>query len=179
MEISQSDRRHSLEKIYELQSKPGGNQAIRYALNALGSVPLAGGLIAGAGNLWGEKEQQAINKELENWANLADEQLNQLVSLIELLQNKPSATAFALLIPSIIGRTPKEGESIPVVLNPATVEELQPYVQKEWLSLKSTGSICTMGCGSRVGNHIEELKRPWGMGNGFIMTIAKYNSLTE
>jgi len=42
---------------------------------------------------------------------------------------------------------------------------------KGWVSILPTGSICSMGAGNRVGNHIEELKRPYGLGSGFILTF--------
>ncbi|HCC55577.1 MAG TPA: hypothetical protein DEQ20_11785 [Desulfobulbaceae bacterium] len=63
--------------------------------------------------------------------------------------------------------------SIPVVLNPLTIEELQPYINVKLISLFPTGAICSMGANSRVGNHIEELKRPFGLGNGFVLTYGE------
>lgn len=62
------------------------------------------------------------------------------------------------------------GVKLPIVLNPATVEELQPYIQRGLVTLISTGSVCSMGLNNRVGNHIEELKRPYGFGNGFLLS---------
>jgi hypothetical protein len=173
--MSQLDREQSLTRIQELLSRPGGKQAIRYLLNAAGAIRFAGGAIAGIGSAWSEKEQQAVNQEFKAWADLADDQLNQLGKLIEELQNKPSAAAFAILISEILGNTPAAGESIPVVLNPASREELQPYVVKGWLHLESTGSVCSMGTRCRIGNHVEERKRPWGMGNGFVLTISSWD----
>jgi len=62
-----------------------------------------------------------------------------------------------------------KNNSICVILNPITINELQPYLKEKWLSLQSTGSICSMGCGSRIGGHFEELKHPYGIGNGFTL----------
>jgi len=64
------------------------------------------------------------------------------------------------------------GAQLQIVLNPASVEELQPYIQSALVVLRSTGSICSMGMNSRVGNHIEELKRPYGLGNGFLLSFT-------
>jgi hypothetical protein len=66
--------------------------------------------------------------------------------------------------------------SIAVVLHPLTVEELQPYVSNDWIVFQSTGSICQMGAGNRVGNHVEDQKRPYGLGNGFVLKLI-YNLL--
>lgn len=148
---------------------------MRYFLNIMGAIPIAGGAVSGAGSLWAEKEQQKLSVEFTNWAKLADAQLNRLGELIESLRNGPSGASFALVIAEIIGRIPSANEPVPVILNPITIDELQPYVAKGWLSLQSTGSLCSLACQNRVGNHIEDLKRPWGMGNGFVMTVISWD----
>lgn len=173
------NRKQSLTKINDLMAKPGGPRAVRYILNMLSAVPYAGGAISGTAAIWSELEQSAINKEFQNWASLADSQLDQLVRLIEELQAKPTPASMALLVAEILGRSPEENEAVPVVLNPNTVEELLPFVKKGWLSLHSTGAISSMGAGNRVGNHVEDLKRPFGMGSGFIMTVTTWNPITE
>lgn len=173
--MTDTNRKQSLHKIEELLAKPGGPRAIRYVLNVLSGIPIGGGAIAGAGAIWAELEQSAVNREFQNWALLADSQLEQLVSLIEELRAKQTPASMALLVAEILGRTPDENEQVPVVLNPTTVEELQPYIKNRWLSLRSTGSMCSMGAGNRVGNHVEELKRPYGMGNGYVLTVTTWN----
>ncbi len=152
---------------------------MRYVLSVLGSVPIGGGAIAGAGAVWAEKEQAVVNQEFHNWASLADSQLSEVVRLIEELKAKPTPASMALLIADILGRTPVEHEQIPVVLNPATIEELQPYIKNGWVTLQSTGAICSMGAGNRVGNHVEELKRPYGLGNGFVLSVTSWNPHTK
>ena len=57
-----------------------------------------------------------------------------------------------------------------VVLNPATVEELMPYVRAEMLTLRSNGSMCAMGSNNSVGNEFEDLKRPYGIGTGYFLS---------
>lgn len=58
-------------------------------------------------------------------------------------------------------------------MNSQSREELQKYCEAGFISLSSTGSTATMGAGNRVGNHIEELKRPYGVGYGFSITFNK------
>ena len=58
-----------------------------------------------------------------------------------------------------------------IILNNQTVNEIEPFIEKGWLTIQSTGSVTNMGAGNRIGNHIEELKRPYGFGNGFTLTI--------
>ena len=82
-----------------------------------------------------------------------------------------------LLVGEIIGNDnavkflSKRGNQILVILNGQTVNELQPFIDKGWISIKSTSAVCSMGAGNRVGNYFEELKRPYGMGSGFVLTV--------
>jgi hypothetical protein len=50
-----------LEELGETFAKPGGKQALRFALNVLSAIPIVGGGVAGAGSLWAEIEQNASN----------------------------------------------------------------------------------------------------------------------
>jgi hypothetical protein len=177
--MNQIDREQALQKVDLMLARPGGKLFIRYCLNMLGSIPVLGGAVSGAGSLWAEKDQHILNEEFMNWARLADAELNRLVDLIESMQKGPSEAAFFLIIAEVLGRTPKVNESIPVILNPATTEELQPYIAKGWLSLRASGAVCSMGCNNRIGNHVEDLKRPWGMGNGFVMTVLSWDMPQE
>jgi len=69
---------------------------------------------------------------------------------------------------------PTEGElAVGVILNSETISEFKEYEKAGWISLQSTGGIVSMGNGNKIGNSIEDLKRPWGMGSGFILTITK------
>jgi hypothetical protein len=73
----------------------------------------------------------------------------------------------------------KKGQQVPIILHNSTIEELQPFVQKQWISMTPTHSTCTMGAGNRVGNHIDEKKRPYGLVSGFILTINESFFKTE
>ena len=66
-----------------------------------------------------------------------------------------------------------EESYISVILNGETVSELQPYVQKGWISLRSNGNAAAMGTGSLGRSSIVDRKRPWGMGDGFTLTISR------
>ena len=166
-----------IEKMNKIIQKPGGKQAIRFILNSLGSVPIFGGMISATGSVWGEKEQQKYNEVLTEWANKTEADLkNILINLEDLLQ-KPTKTKMTLLIGEIIGNDnaeqflEKSNSQIPLILNNQTINELQPFIETQWISIKSTGATCSMGSGNRVGNHFEELKRPYGIGAGFVLTL--------
>ena len=62
---------------------------------------------------------------------------------------------------------------IGVMLNSQTVEELDFYARQGRIRMTSTGSMMNMGARNHVGGHIEEKRRPYGIGQGFILTIAK------
>ena len=159
-------------------SKPGGKQAARYLLNAAGGIPIAGGFVAGAGSAWAEKEQQAVNEKIADWLTEADENLNALNSAISAALSEPTKTSLALLLGEIIGDElanqllSGEIQNVTVMLNPTTINELDPYVTCGLLNMTGTGSTMNMGAGNSIGGHIEELKRRHGMGNGYILSVA-------
>ena len=175
--MDQTEREQALATIEATLSKPGGKQAVRFILNTLGSVPLVGGAIAGAGALHGECEQQEVNQSLLHWASLADSDIKNISATLGELLKKPTQASLSLLIGEIFGDNIAEkllsirGAEIPAILNPTTVADLEPYIERGWVSLRSTGSVCQMGSGNRVGNHVEELKRPYGLGSGFVLSI--------
>ena len=171
-------RAETLAQLEGLLAKPGGKQALRFAINAIGGViPFAGGAVSGAGSFWAEREQGQSSGKFLEWAQLADEEIIRLSEALSRLLAEPSPSSMALLLGEMLGdgvanQLVPAGGQIEVVLNPTTAAELEPYISRGWLSLRSTGSVCSMGANNRVGNHIEELKRPYGMGSGFVMAVA-------
>jgi len=177
--MKQVEREQALASLKATVEKPGGKQALRFILNVLGgAIPYAGGAISGAGALWGEREQNNINQLFLNWASVTDSDIQKLFELLSQLQSEPTRASLALLIGEIFGDTiatellTENRKEIAVILNSTTVAELEPYIANKWISLRPTGSVCLMGARNRVGNHVEELKRPYGLGNGFILTIG-------
>lgn len=67
---------------------------------------------------------------------------------------------------------PTEGQlTVGVILNPETISEFKEYEKTGWITLESNGNSMSLGSGNKIGNSIEDRKRPWGTGNGFILTI--------
>jgi len=162
-----------------LIEKPAGKEAVRFLLNSLGAIPFIGGAISASASLWGEIEQQKFNEVLTSWATKTDNEINEILFTLNNLLETPTKAKFSLLIGEIMGDNIanqfllQAGNQIPMVLNDQTVNELVPFIEKKWLSIQSTGSLCNMGAGNKVGNHVEELKRPWGMGSGFVLKIEQ------
>jgi hypothetical protein len=171
-------RAETLAQLEAHLAKPGGKQALRFAMNAIGgAIPFAGGVVSGAGSLWAEREQGQTSGTFFEWAKLADGEIVRINEALASLLAEPSPSSMALLLGAVLGdgvtsQLLPDGDQVAVVLNPTTAAELEPYIAKGWLGLKSTGAICSMGANNRVGNHIEELKRPYGLGNGFVLTVA-------
>lgn len=167
-----------------LIEQPGGQQAVRFLLNTLGSVPIVGGAIAGTGQLWGEKEQQRLNETIAEWATKSDADLKNVNDKMNELLANPTRAKLSLLFGEVLGNDlatqflSKTNNSIHIALNSQTLAEFEPFIQNEWLNLKPTHSTVMMGAGNKVGNAIEELKRPYGMGNTFVLTITD-NYFTE
>ncbi len=164
-------------KMNQIIDKPGGKRAAIFILNALGVIPAVGGLFSVSAGFWSEKEQQNFNKLLTEWASQTDSDSNDVLVKINSLLQTPTKPKMALLFGEIIGNEKaeifleKRGNQIPLVLHDQTINELQPFIDKGWLSIQTTGSMSKMGAGNQVGNHIEELKRPYGMGSGFVLTL--------
>lgn len=95
----------------------------------------------------------------------------------ELLSGEKGPTELQLLtlLQDILGAEISEqisktkGSRIGLILNPVTAEELQSFVKQNIISLTPTHSMCSMGCNNSIGGHLEELKRPYGIGNGFVL----------
>ena len=177
--MNEKERENILGKLNDALSKPGGMLAIRFILNTAGSIPVVGGAISGVGSLQAEREQQEINRLLLNWASIADEDIKKITEELGKLAKEPTKASFALLIGEIFGDEMAtqlllgNKSSIYVVLNPATLRELEVYITKEWVNLEPTGSTCLMGAGNSVGNEAEDQKKPYGYGEGFILRINK------
>lgn len=176
--MSEHDRAKTLNELNAMLERPGGKQAVRFAINAIGgAVPIAGGAMAGIGSFWAEREQGKSSGKFLNWAQLADAEIARLSESVTRLLAEPSRATMSLLLGEILGdevtsQLIGQGSPVAVVLNPATVAELEFYLSKNWIMLRSTGSVCAMGANNRVGNHIEELKRPYGLGSGFVLCIS-------
>lgn len=172
-----SEKDQIIEKMNEILDKPGGKQATRFILNTIGAIPAFGGLFAASAGLWSEREQQKFNELLTEWATQTDSELKDVLLKINSLLQTPTKPKMTLLFGEIIGNENAEkfltkfGNQIPIVLHNQTLSELEPFMEKGWISIQSTGSMSMMGANNRVGNHIEEIKRPYGMGSGFVITL--------
>mgnify|MGYP006427550359 CR=1 FL=1 len=177
-EMNEIERQKIISHLEEISMLPGGKQAISFLLNAAGSIPVVGGAIAGASNHQGAKEQNQVNENLVAWAKLADSELSLISKKLNEILAEPTKASLALLIGEIMDEPfashvlNKGTQKVSIVLNPATIEELQPYIKKGWIDLKNTGSVCSMGVNNSVGNQVEDKQRPYGMGNCFIMSVS-------
>lgn len=175
--MNQEEREKALATLQETIEKPGGKQALRFALNVLSATPFVGGAIAGGGALWAEQEQSATNTSFLEWAKLTNAEIENIYGHLTGLLMTPSHASLSLLLGEVFGDEiatellQAQPTEIAVILNPATISEFEPYILKKWLSLRSTGSMCSMGAGNRIGNHVEEVKRPYGLGNGFVLRV--------
>jgi hypothetical protein len=177
------EKEQLIAQLTQMLNKPGGKQAARFFLNSLGAIPFVGGVIAASGNIWGEKDQQHFNEKLVEWIESTNADLEKALNALEKELKEPNVSNLSILlaeslgveIPSMVreGVTP----TVFVILHPQTIQEFEPFQEAGLITMKSNGSIATMGAGNRIGNSIEDKKRPWGIGNGFIIQLneAIYN----
>ena len=63
-----------------------GPKIARFALAALGSVPIIGGVISGKGGTWSEKEQDEFNQLLGVWLKLQEDEIKEIgKTLVEIM----------------------------------------------------------------------------------------------
>ncbi|MDN5204535.1 hypothetical protein QQ008_24295 [Fulvivirgaceae bacterium BMA10] len=168
-----------IQQLTEMLNKPGGKQAARFALNTMGAIPIVGGAIAAAGAAWGEKEQQNFNEKITEWATQTHVDLNKVLKVLELELREPTKANLSLLFGEVLNiELPLDypdngGLQVATVLHNETVAEFRPYEEKGWITITSNGNMTNMGANNKIGDSIEDLKRPYGFGNGFVITCHK------
>ena len=162
-----------LNEMQKLIKKTGGKQAARlFFSSAGGAVPIIGSWISSANSYWSEAEQKKFNASVCEWAGKADRDIKSLLDELDKQLNTTTKAHLALLFGEITGKEISR-DPISIILNSETISELQPFVTEGWLELRKNGNITNLGAGNRVGNSIEDLKRPWGMGTGFFIQILE------
>ncbi len=168
-----------IRQLTEMINKPGGKQAARFVLNSLGAIPFVGGAIAATGNIWGEKEQQNFNGKVTEWATKTNVDLTKVLKVLESELREPTKANLSLLLGEILNAElpseyPTEGQlQVATILNGESLGEFKPYEKMGWITITSNGILTNMGAGNKIGNSIEDKKRPWGMGSGFVITFHK------
>jgi len=60
---------------------------------------------------------------------------------------------------------------VATILNPQTLQEFEKFQNAGLITIIPNGNTASMGAGNRIGNSIEDKKRPWGIGSGFIIRL--------
>ncbi len=80
---AKDELRDKLEKALEAGDGPTW---MRYALAAAGSIPVAGGAVAGVAGVWSEREQAKFNRILAAWLKLHEDELREIgITLAEVM----------------------------------------------------------------------------------------------
>jgi hypothetical protein len=178
-ESMSNEKDELITQLSEMINKPGGKQAARFVLNSLGAIPFVGGAIAGTGSLWGEKEQQYFNEKITEWATNTNSDLAKVLIALEAQLKEPTKSNLALLLGEVFAvelpsEYPPNGFlQLSTILHAETLSEFKPYEKIGWISIASNGNVTIMGANNKLGNSIEDKKRPWGMGSGFRITFNK------
>ena len=175
------ERAALLAELQSLGQMPGGQKVLRHSLNVLAglatAVPVLGPIVSAGTAVWAEAEQDDVNKLVTAWATATDAEIESVKKVLEALHKTPSPVSFAELLQEVIGAdlakqllaTPNA--AIYLMLGSETRAEFEPFVKAGFATLSPTHSQSSMGAGNRVGYHNEELKRPYGMGSGFLLAV--------
>jgi hypothetical protein len=119
-------------------------------INKVTSINQQGGITANEVHIYEKEKEPELTKE--NLNLLLQEALN-----LKLPPNYPT-----------------DGNvQVATILHGETLSEFKRYENKGWLTIKSNGNVTNMGANNLIGNSIEDKKRPWGMGNGYIIILNK------
>lgn len=165
-----------IRQLTDLREKTGGGLAIRLLLNVLGSmVPVVGGVLSASNTAWSEIEQQEFNDLVTKYISCLDGDICQLQNVLADQLRKPTKAAMSLLVGEVFGINLAEyGRDISfcTILHGETRAEFTPFIEKGWIVFNANRSTGSMGVNTRIGNSIEDRKRPWGQGNGFNVYIT-------
>jgi hypothetical protein len=148
----------------------------RLLLIVLGAIPTMGAF-ADLSCLFLDEDEKAKALDLEKLKlEFMQLTLEQLEIVAEYITGRlPTKTHLALLLSEVLGNGYMEQlrleNHISVVLNDLTREEFKPFEEIGWVAMHPLGSVATMGSGNRVGSCVEEVKRPYGIGTGFIIVL--------
>jgi hypothetical protein len=171
--------RQDLQAQLSAKMKTPSDRAAVALMTSLASLihPALGGFIGAADRIRRAHTKAEADALLLEWIEQTSGDLAALEKLIELMNAEPDETGRAALLSEVLGYDlakaflSGETSAIGVILNPATVEELQEYVRSGLLAMTPTHSQSSMGAGNRIGGHVEELKRPYGTGHGFVIAL--------
>lgn len=67
----------------------------------------------------------------------------------------------------------ERGMCLNTISHGETLEEFKPYEEKGWITIEPTYNMVTMGCNNMSGMFLEDKKRPFGLGYGYLICINK------
>lgn len=171
------EREEIISQLTKMLKKPGGKQAARFILNSLGAIPFVGGAISASGSLWSETDQQSFNEKFVEWIEYTNTDLAKVLNFLKLELREPNKANLSLLLGEALGvEIPfmiQDGTvaEVSVILNPQTLTEFEQYQDAGWITITSNGNTMSMGAENKIDNSIEDKKRPWGIGNGFVIRL--------
>lgn len=169
-----------VQELEKMIDRPGGKQAFRYFLNVLsGIIPYAGGFISASNGLSSEYEQHSFNRKFVEWIHNNYQDITKILHVLESQLREPTKANLSILLGEVLNAElpdeyPLEGVlQVNTILHGETLSEFKVYEKLGWLTIHPTYSACNMGANNRSGNAIEDKKRPYGFGNGYVITFNK------
>ena len=165
-----SDKEKLLKDVEELLKQPGGKGTLRFLLDS------CGGPVAASSSAWRDYDNHKILSAFSEWANSVSGELDFIAQKVNIQSSEISKPNLNLLLSEITGYDFGSMEPqvirFGILLNSQTVGELEKFIKTGWIHMQGTGSTANMGVGNKIGNFLEDKKRPYGMGDGFIITIT-------
>jgi hypothetical protein len=127
----------------------------------------------------GEKEQQNFNESITEWAANTNVDLSKVLKVLENQLREPTKSNLALLLGEVLNAElpfeyPVDGTlQVATILHGETLMEFKPYENIGCEAIIPNGNLTNMGANNRIVDAIEDKKRPWGLGNGYVITFNK------
>ena len=174
------NRKEAADHLIEIaRKKRFGKKGMRFLLNTASGIPIVGGAIAGVGDMWAEADQAQLNEVIVKWVEASDRDINEIIIKIDELFKEPSVGSLNILLIEAFGDEiglrliNNRDLRINAVLGPQTRAEFEPFETSGFISISGGTSMTNMGANNRLGDAIEERKRPYGTGNVYELTILQ------
>ena len=174
------ERDEALQRLSEKMRTPSERAAMDFFANYGALVdPILGGALAVFNQIRLARSKQEADALLLDWANRTNDSIKTVEAMVNRLHQMPDEVSMAELLTEVLGADAaislirNKGSTVAILLNPATMEELQAHARRGLLQLQATHCQANLGANNRIGEHIEDQKRPYGVGQGFVVCVGR------
>jgi len=175
----ENERDELVRRLTRVYNDPGGTQAIRFIMKIFSALPTLGSPFSAIANIIDDVEQQNFVELITDIVRGINDDLNKVLTILEAQLIEPTKPKLALLLGEVLNvELPQYYPEdmvlqVAAILHNETLAEFKPFEKIGWIVINPHGSVALMGANNRIGNLIEDRKRPWGMGMGLLLQLKR------